>query len=149
MRTVLITGGTVFISRYVASHFVAKGDRVYVLNRGTKPQVEGVTPLLADRHALGSLLQPLTFDAVLDLTAFRPVTFRFCWTPWAALGSMCCSVPAPSIRRLRSGLLPRKPRPVQTASGAVTGWEKSPLSRHCTGAFLRRIFCARPICTDP
>ncbi len=71
MKTILITGGTVFVSRYVASHFSAQGDRVYVLNRGTRPQVEGVTPLLADRHALGDLLRSMTFDAVLDMTAYH------------------------------------------------------------------------------
>jgi len=71
MKTILVTGGTVFVSRYVASHFVARGDRVYVLNRGTRPQAEGVTPLLTDRHALGDLLQSMTFDAVLDMTAYH------------------------------------------------------------------------------
>lgn len=71
MKTILVTGGTVFVSRYVASHFVARGDRVYVLNRGTRPQVEGATPLLADRHALDGLLRSMTFDAVLDMTAYH------------------------------------------------------------------------------
>lgn len=71
MKTILVTGGTVFVSRYVASYFVARGDRVYVLNWGTRPQPEGVTPLLADRHALGGLLRSMTFDAVLDMTAYQ------------------------------------------------------------------------------
>lgn len=71
MKTILVTGGTVFVSRYVASYFVARGDRVYVLNRGTRPQPAGVTPLLADRHALGGLLRSMTFDAVLDMTAYH------------------------------------------------------------------------------
>lgn len=35
---ILITGGTTFVSRYVAEHFVSKGDEVFVLNRNSRPQ---------------------------------------------------------------------------------------------------------------
>lgn len=70
MRNILVTGGTVFVSRYVAEYFVKSGDNVYVLNRGTRPQVEGVTLLQEDRHHLGDLLKPYSFDAVLDVTAY-------------------------------------------------------------------------------
>ncbi len=70
MRNILVTGGTVFVSRYVAAYFVRRGDRVYVLNRGTKPQPAGVTLIPADRHALGDALKSMHFDAVLDVTAY-------------------------------------------------------------------------------
>ena len=70
MRNILVTGGTVFVSRYVASYFVKKGDNVYVLNRNTRPQVEGVHLIEADRHALGNSLKNYTFDAVLDITGY-------------------------------------------------------------------------------
>ena len=33
MRKLLVTGGTVFVSRYVAEYYAKKGDEVYVLNR--------------------------------------------------------------------------------------------------------------------
>ena len=66
---ILITGGTVFVSRYAAEYFAARGHDVYVLNRGTKPQPEGVTPIVADRHDLRDRLNSLRFDAVLDVTA--------------------------------------------------------------------------------
>ena len=69
-RNILVTGGTVFVSRFVATYFVEKGDNVYVLNRGTKPQVEGVHLIEADRHALGDILKGYTFDAVLDITGY-------------------------------------------------------------------------------
>ncbi|WP_276935942.1 hypothetical protein [Faecalibaculum rodentium] len=38
----LITGGTVFVSRILAAYFLAQGQEVYVLNRNTRPQVPGV-----------------------------------------------------------------------------------------------------------
>lgn len=69
-RNILVTGGTVFVSRFVATYFVAKGDNVYVLNRGTKPQVEGVHLIKADRHALGDVLKSYSFDVVLDITGY-------------------------------------------------------------------------------
>ena len=69
--TILVTGGTVFASRYTAEFFAAKGHQVYVLNRGSGVQSAGVTHIRADRAALGSVLKPLHFDAVLDVTAYH------------------------------------------------------------------------------
>ncbi len=50
MKNVLITGGTVFASRYAAEYYVKKGYHVFVLNRNSKAQSEGVTLIEADRH---------------------------------------------------------------------------------------------------
>lgn len=69
MKKMLITGGTVFVSRYAAQYFSDKYD-VYVLNRNTRPQCEGVTLIEGDRHQLGELLRGHHFDAVLDITAY-------------------------------------------------------------------------------
>ena len=66
MRKILITGGTVFVSRYLAEYYVAKGDDVYVINRNTRKQSKGVTLLEADRHRLGDLLRSYYFDVVID-----------------------------------------------------------------------------------
>ena len=57
MKTILITGGTTFVSRYAAQYFLRAGYDVYVLNRNSKPQVPGVHLLEGDRHALGRLLK--------------------------------------------------------------------------------------------
>lgn len=70
MRNILITGGTVFVSRYVAEYYVKKGDNVYVLNRGNHNQVEGVTLIKCDRHNLEDKLKDYEFDVVLDITAY-------------------------------------------------------------------------------
>lgn len=70
MKTILITGGTTFVSRYVANHFVQKGDKVYVLNRNSRSQVDGVTLINCDRTKLTDELKYIHFDAVLDITAY-------------------------------------------------------------------------------
>lgn len=70
MKTMLITGGTVFVSRFAAEYFAKAGWQVCVLNRNTKPQARGVTLIEADRHALGDCLKGKHFDAVADITAY-------------------------------------------------------------------------------
>ncbi len=69
MKKMLITGGTVFVSRFAAEFFSSRYD-VYVLNRNTKPQCENATLIEADRHNLGSCLKDKHFDAILDITAY-------------------------------------------------------------------------------
>ena len=67
---ILITGGTTFVSRFAAEYFARKGDEVTVLNRGSRPQVGGVTLIQADRTRLGDTLQGCHFDWILDITAY-------------------------------------------------------------------------------
>ncbi|MDE6129376.1 MAG: NAD-dependent epimerase/dehydratase family protein, partial [Lachnospiraceae bacterium] len=69
-KNILITGGTVFVSRYAAKYYTEKGYHVYVLNRNTRPQPKGVTLIEADRHHLDDRLRDYHFDAVLDITAY-------------------------------------------------------------------------------
>ena len=66
MKKILVTGGTVFVSRYIAEYYAAKGDEVYVLNRNSKEQSQGVTLIEADRHNLGEILRGYQFDTVID-----------------------------------------------------------------------------------
>lgn len=68
---ILVTGGTTFASRYTAEYFVKRGDEVYVLNRGSAEQSEGVIHIKGDRHSLGDMLKGYEFDAVLDITAYK------------------------------------------------------------------------------
>ena len=68
---ILVTGGTVFASRYTAEYFRDKGHKVYVLNRGSKEQSEGVTLIQGDRHSLSGKLKEYQFDAVIDVTAYN------------------------------------------------------------------------------
>ncbi len=68
---VLVTGGTVFVSRYTTEYFVKKGHEVYVLNRNTRPQSEGVRLIECDRHNLGDKLRDTAFDIVIDVTSYN------------------------------------------------------------------------------
>lgn len=70
MKKLLVTGGTVFASRYTAEYYVAHGYEVYVLNRNTRKQAEGVRLIEADRHNLENQLKNIHFDVVLDVTAY-------------------------------------------------------------------------------
>ncbi|BBF43636.1 DTDP-glucose 4,6-dehydratase [Lachnospiraceae bacterium KM106-2] len=66
----LVTGGTVFVSRFVAKYFMDLGHEVSVLNRNHHKQIKGVTVIEADRHSLQGCLCDRSFDAVLDITAY-------------------------------------------------------------------------------
>lgn len=66
MKKVLVTGGTVFVSRYIAEYYVTKGYEVYVLNRNTREQSQGVHLIEADRHELGDKFKDYHFDLVID-----------------------------------------------------------------------------------
>lgn len=69
--TILVTGGTVFASRFCAEYFVKKGHEVYVLNRNTRPQSDGVHLIECDRYTLGDRLKNVYFDLVLDVTSYN------------------------------------------------------------------------------
>jgi len=67
---ILITGGTVFVSRAAAEYFAARGHEVTVLNRGSREQSAGVRHICRDRHDSALDLRGERFDAVLDVTAY-------------------------------------------------------------------------------
>lgn len=67
---ILVMGGSVFVSRYVAQYFVDKGEEVIVVNRNTHEQVEGVTLIKADRHMLGEALAHVHVDVIIDVNAY-------------------------------------------------------------------------------
>lgn len=70
MKNILVTGGTVFVSRSIAEYFAAKGENVFVLNSGNHAQPEGVTPIICDRHNMGDALKKYSFDIVIDVAAY-------------------------------------------------------------------------------
>ena len=69
-KKVLVTGGTVFVSRFIAEYYVKSGYEVYVLNRNSRPQSNGVILIEGDRHNLGNKLKQYNFDIVIDATAY-------------------------------------------------------------------------------
>ena len=70
MKNILVTGGTVFVSRYTAEYFAKKGHNIFVLNRNNHIQPEGVTLIKCDRHELGNKLKEYDFDVVLDINGY-------------------------------------------------------------------------------
>lgn len=70
MKRMLITGGTGFVSGYLAQYFVKQGWQVWALNRDSKEQLPGVNLIQADRRQLGDVLGGLQFDAVIDAVAY-------------------------------------------------------------------------------
>ena len=76
MKKVLVTGGTVFVSKRIAEHFVANGDEVYVLNRNHRQQPDGVKLIEADRHQLGDQLRSYHFDVVIDANSYTQEDMR-------------------------------------------------------------------------
>lgn len=67
---ILVTGGTVFVSKYVAEYFAKNGNDVYVLNRNTKPQLPNVRLIECNRKEISGQLKGLHFDTVIDVTAY-------------------------------------------------------------------------------
>lgn len=70
MRKILVTGGTVFVSKFVANYF-KDSDEVYVLNRNTREQLSGVTLIEADRNHLNDALKDYQFDVIIDVCAYN------------------------------------------------------------------------------
>ena len=67
---ILVTGGTVFVSKFMAEYFADRGNEVYVLNRNTKPQLPNVKLIECDRKQINGRLKGLRFDVVIDVTAY-------------------------------------------------------------------------------
>lgn len=70
MKKILVTGGTTFVSKYTAAYFVKRGYEVFVLNRGSRKQIDGVIHLQGDRHNAAALLKDKKFDIILDITVY-------------------------------------------------------------------------------
>src|SRR5262245_10538924 len=71
---VLVIGGNRFVGYLVVWRLLARGDRVTILNRGTRsdPFGERVERLVGDRRVdLARVVAGKSFDAVLDFAAFQ------------------------------------------------------------------------------
>lgn len=101
MKKVLITGGTVFVSKYVAEYFARNADyEVYVLNRNNHPQPHNTKLIEADKTALGNLLSTYSFDIVLDITSYTKADVK------AILDSLGKNLPAQYIFLSSSAVYP-------------------------------------------
>ena len=74
MKNILITGGTIFVSKCVAQYFASKKFnseyQVYVLNRNNHPQVDNVVLINSSRKTLAKKLEQFNFDIIIDITSY-------------------------------------------------------------------------------
>lgn len=77
LDTILIIGGSGFLSGTLARTAVARGHKVWTVTRGQRPLPDGVTSLTADRHDHGKFEQLVAgaethWDLVVDCIGFVP-----------------------------------------------------------------------------
>lgn len=70
MKKILIMGGTIFVSKYLATYFIAKGDDVYVYNRNTHKQPKKAKLIVGDRNNIGDSLKQYDFDLVIAVNTY-------------------------------------------------------------------------------
>ena len=81
MKKILVTGGTVFVSKIVAQYFASNKFKneyqVYVLNRNNHSQVENVILINSSRENLANKLEEYKFDIVIDITSYTKNDVKF------------------------------------------------------------------------
>lgn len=100
MKNILVTGGTVFVSKYIAKYYTSLGDKVHVLNRNHHPQPEGTYLIEADRHHLGEVLKNyflMWFWTSTDMTGRMSL---ICLMVWESLEIIFSSARAQCIRSI-------------------------------------------------
>ena len=73
MKKILIMGGNQFVGKEIAKNFLEKDYIVYVLNRGTRKNIEGVFFLKADRNnyiETENILKNIEVDIIVDVSAY-------------------------------------------------------------------------------
>ena len=73
MKKILIMGGNQFVGKEMVKNFLEKDYIVYVLNRGTRKNIEGVFFLKADRNnyiETENILKNIEVDIIVDVSAY-------------------------------------------------------------------------------
>ena len=73
MKKILIVGGNQFVGKEIVKNFLEKDYIVYVLNRGTRKNIEGVFFLKADRNnyiETENILKNIEVDIIVDVSAY-------------------------------------------------------------------------------
>ncbi|WP_335967575.1 SDR family oxidoreductase [Fusobacterium polymorphum] len=74
MKKILIMGGNQFVGKEIAKKFLEKNNTVYVLNRGTRKNIEGVIFLKVDRDnfiEMENILKNIDVDIIIDVSAYK------------------------------------------------------------------------------
>lgn len=73
MKKILIMGGNQFVGKEIAKNFLEKDYTVYVLNRGTRKNIEEVFFLKVDRDnfiEMKNILKDIEVDIIVDVSAY-------------------------------------------------------------------------------
>ena len=73
MKKILIMGGNQFVGKEITKKFLEKDYTIYVLNRGTRKNIEGVVFLKADRDnfiEMENILKDIDVDIIIDVSAY-------------------------------------------------------------------------------
>ena len=73
MKKILIVGGNQFVGKEIAKKFLEKNYIVYVLNRGTRKNIEEVIFLKVDRDnfiEMENILKNIDVDIIIDVSAY-------------------------------------------------------------------------------
>lgn len=73
MKKILIMGGNQFVGKEIAKNFLEKEYQVYVLNRGTRKNIEEAIFLKADRNnfnEMENILKDTNVDVIVDVSAY-------------------------------------------------------------------------------
>ena len=73
MKKILIMGGNQFVGKEIAKKFLEKNNTVYVLNRGTRKNIEGVFFFKADRNnyiEMENTLKDIEVEITVDVSAY-------------------------------------------------------------------------------
>lgn len=81
MSSILIIGGSGFVSGTLARRAVAQGHRVWTITRGQRPLPDGVTALVADRQDRAAFERAVSgvrtrWDLVIDCIGYDPADAR-------------------------------------------------------------------------
>ena len=73
MKKILIMGGNQFVGKEIAKNFLEKDYTIYVLNRRTRKNIEGIFCLKADRDnfvEIENILKDIEVDIIVDISAY-------------------------------------------------------------------------------
>ena len=70
MSNILVTGGTVFVGKYIAEYFMGKGENVFVFNRNKHKQLSGVKLIKGNKDTVCAELGNYSFDLVITVNIY-------------------------------------------------------------------------------
>lgn len=147
MKKMLVTGGTVFVSKYIAEYYVANGYDVYVLNRNSREQSAGVKLIEADRHNSGDILRNYHFNVIID-TAYCSKDIDLLLHSLSSYDDYILISSSAVYRSGANNLLQRTANWVLISIGGNTEQTKLKRSRHCRKEIRMHTLLDHHICMD-